>query len=183
MADLQGHTLATTGATGLHAEQSAFGITAAGWVALSMLVVVALLIWRKVPGLIARALDARIATIRGELDESSRLRAAAEAMLAEARARTASSEADAVAIVARAEQEAQHIRAQADADAAELVERRGKMAEDKIAAAERQALGEVRAKAAEAATRAAAALIAGHHDAGADKALVDRSIAGLARLN
>jgi len=57
------------------------------------------------------------------------------------------------------------------------------MAEDKIAAAERAAVAEVRAKAADAATRAAASIIAETHGAGADKPLVDKAIAGLGRLN
>jgi len=58
------------------------------------------------------------------------------------------------------------------------------MAEDKIAAAERAAIAEVRAKAAEAATKAAAALIAERNDADSDKVLVDKAIAALGqRLN
>ena len=73
--------------------------------------------------------------------------------------------------------------AKANTDAADLVERRGRMAEDKIAAAERAALAEVRTHAANAAARAAAALIADRHDAAADRALVDRTISGLGRPN
>ena len=57
------------------------------------------------------------------------------------------------------------------------------MAEDQIAAAERGAIAEVRARAADAATRAAAAIIAERHGADADKALIDRTIFGLARPN
>jgi F-type H+-transporting ATPase subunit b len=55
------------------------------------------------------------------------------------------------------------------------------MAEDKIAAAERAALDEVRAKAAQAATAAAEALIRDKVDAKADKAMVDATIAELGR--
>ncbi len=57
------------------------------------------------------------------------------------------------------------------------------MAEDKIGAAERTALAEVRAKAAQAATTAAAQLIAQSHDAAADRAMIDRTIAGLGRTH
>ena len=59
------------------------------------------------------------------------------------------------------------------------------LAEDKIAAAERTAIAEVRAKAANAATAAAAALIAERHDAAADQLLVDKAIGGIGstRLN
>ena len=59
----------------------------------------------------------------------------------------------------------------------------GKMAEDKIGAAERTAVAEVRARAADVAARAAATIIADTHGATADKPLVDKTIAGLGRFN
>lgn len=174
---------AVRGATELHVEPSALGINAAGWVALSMLVVVAIMIWKKVPGLIAGMLDDKIARIRADLDEAAALRAEAERLLADAKARSAASAGDAEAMVAHAQAEAAAMLAKAEADAAELVERRGRMAQDKIGAAERQALTDVRARAAEAAVRAAGAIIAERHGADADRALVDRAIAGLGRPN
>ena len=60
-----------------------------------------------------------------------------------------------------------------------MIARREKMAEDKIGAAERGVVSELRAKAAEAAAAAAGALIAAKHDAKADKSLVDEAIAGI----
>ena len=83
----------------------------------------------------------------------------------------------------RARAEAEGIVRQAESDASALVERRGRMAEDKIAAAERAALDQVRAKAAKAAAAAAESLIREKLDAGADKALVDRTIGGWARAD
>lgn len=184
MAEAHPHSLmAATGTTELHHEPQAFGISAPGFVALSMLVVIAIIIWKKVPAMIAGMLDARIATIRIQLDEASRLRAEAEAQLAQAKARNAASAGDAAAIIAHAEAEAKLMLAKAESDSAELVARRQKMAEDKISAAERSAIAEVRAKAADAAARAAAAIIADRHDAAADKPLVDRTISGLGHLN
>ena len=179
------HTTATTEAPGHaeHAEESAFGLTPPAWVALAMLIVFAIMIWKKVPGVIAGALDRKIASIREQLDEASKLRAEAEALKAEYQAKAAADEAK--AILAHAHEEAEGIVSQAKSDATALIERRGRMAEDKIAAAERQAIAEVRAKAASAAAAAAAKLIEQAHDAGADKALVDKTIVGLgsARLN
>ena len=174
---------AATGTTELHHEPTALGISAPGFVALSMLVVIGLILWKKVPAMIAGMLDARIATIRTQLDEASRLRTEAEAQLAEAKARNGASAGDAAAIIAHAEAEAKQMIAKAESDSADLVTRRRKMAEDKIAAAERTAIAEVRATAADAATRAAAAIIAQKHDATADRPLVDQTIAGLGRLN
>ena len=69
----------------------------------------------------------------------------------------------------------------AEADLDTLVARREKMAEDRMAAAERQAIGEVRAEAAALAAGAASRLIRDRHDAKADKTLVDKTIAGLAQ--
>ena len=79
----------------------------------------------------------------------------------------------------RANAEAAAIRTKAEADAAALVERRTRMAEDKIAAEERAALQQLRATAADAAAKAAARIIADKHDASADKTLIDQAIAGI----
>lgn len=172
-----------TGTVELHHEPSAFGITAPGFVAIAMLVVVGIILWKRVPAMIGKMLDTKIASIRDQLDQATALRAEAEAELAAAKARNASSAADATAIVEHAEAEAKALLKKAEADARELTKRRAKMAEDKIAAAERTAIAEVRAKAAEAAAAAAGAIIAEKHGADADKALVDTTIAGLGRLN
>ena len=67
----------------------------------------------------------------------------------------------------------------AKTDAETLIARRSRMAEDKIAAAERSAVAELRARAANAAAAAAAQIIGEKLDAGTDKALVDRTISGL----
>lgn len=152
-------------------------------VSLSMLVVIAIMLWKKVPAAIGRALDKKIAGIREQLDEAARLRAEAEALRAEYEAKAAAAGAEAEATLARARAEAADIVDQARVDAGVLIERRTRMAEDKIAAAERGAVAEVRAKAASAATAAATQLIAERHDAGADRAMVDRAIAGLGRTH
>jgi len=173
------------GPTGTHhPDPSLFGVLdATVWVSIAMAAFLLILIWKKVPGLITRGLDNQIATIRNRLDEAKALRAEAEALRDEYAKKIAGAEAQAQAMLAHADEEAKAVLARAEADATELTARRARMAEDKIAAAERAAIQAVRAKAAEAATRAAAAIIADKHDAGADKALVDKTIAGLGRLN
>jgi F-type H+-transporting ATPase subunit b len=169
------------GAPEQHPEPTAFGLDAPAWIALAMVAVFALLIWKRVPALIGAALDRKIAGIRAQLDEAAQLRAEAEALKAEYEAKAAQADAEAAAMLERARVEAQGIVTQAEADAAALVERRARMAEDKIAAAERAALDEVRAKAASAAAAAAETLIREKLDAAADKPMVDATIAGLAR--
>ncbi|KRC81411.1 hypothetical protein [Sphingomonas sp. Root241] len=172
------------GPTGAHhPDPSIFGLDATVWVSIAMAAFLLILIWKKVPGLVTRGLDNQIAAIRNRLDEAKQLRAEAEALRDEYAKKIAGAEAQAQAMLAHADEEAKGVLAKAEADAAELTARRAKMAEDKIAAAERAAIQTVRTKAAEAATRAAAAIIADKHDAGADKALVDKTISGLGRLN
>ena len=167
-----------------HAEATAFGLNPGGWVALAMIIIFAIMIWKGVPKAIGRALDKKIAGIREQLDEASKLRAEAEALRAEYLAKSAAAEGEAAQILAHARAEAEQILAKAKDDTEQLVKRRQRMAEDKIAAAERAAIAEVRAKAAEAATKAAAALIAERNDADSDKGLVDKAIAALGqRLN
>ncbi|HVQ08431.1 MAG TPA: F0F1 ATP synthase subunit B [Allosphingosinicella sp.] len=164
-----------------HAEPSALGLTAPAWIALAMIAVFAVLIWKRVPALIGAALDKKIAGIREQLDEAAQLRAEAEALKAEYQARAAQAGAEAATMIERARAEADSIVSQAESDAAALVERRTRMAEDKIEAAERAALDAVRAKAAQAAAAAAEALIRDKLDAGADKALVDETIAEMGK--
>jgi F-type H+-transporting ATPase subunit b len=183
-AHLNATTVATNPGAIEHGEMSFLGINPGGFVALSMIVVIAIMVWKGVPRAIGRALDNKIAAIRAQLDEAAKLRAEAEALRAEIQAKAAAAESEAAQIVAHARAEADMILAKAKEETETLVQRRQRMAEDKIAAAERSAIAEVRAKAADAAARAAAALIAERNDADADKALVDKAIAGLGqRLN
>jgi F-type H+-transporting ATPase subunit b len=171
------------GASEAHPDPSIFGLDATVWVSIAMAAFLLLLVIKKVPGAIAAGLDKQIAGIRSRLDEAKQLRAEAEALRDEYARKIAGAEAEAAAMVAHADEEAKALLAKAEADAAELTARRAKMAEDKIGAAERAAVQAIRTKAAEAAAKAAATLLADKHGAVADKALVDKTIAGLGRLN
>ena len=162
-----------------HEEATALGMSAGGWVALSMLTVFGIMLRAGVPKLIAGMLDKQIAEIRAQLDQAKALRAEAEALRAHYAAKIAGAEADAAAMVEHARHEAEAIIAHAETQTSALIARREKMAQDKIGAAERAALADVRATAANAATMAARALIAENHDAKADKTLIDAAIAGL----
>jgi F-type H+-transporting ATPase subunit b len=149
-------------------------------VSLAMLVFLIVLVVKKVPGLVGKALDNKIGEIRAQLDEAAKLRAEAEALKAEYQAKIATATKDAEAMRAAAEEEAADLIKAAQADAEALIARRQKMAEDKIAAAERGAVSDLRNRAAAAATAAAATLIAQVHDAKADTALVDDTIGKIA---
>jgi F-type H+-transporting ATPase subunit b len=162
-----------------HEEPSALGFGPGAWVALSMLAVFGVMVYAKVPAIVAGMLDKQIAGIREQLDAASTLRKDAEALKAEYEAKTRTAASEVEAMKAAAQVEAKDIVAKAKADATALIERRAKSAEDKIGAAERAAIADVRARAAAAATSAATVLIAAVHDAKADKALVDGAISQL----
>ena len=180
MAEPVAHSEVPAGA-GSHAEPSVLGLDASMWVALAMLVVIALMVWKKVPAAIGKSLDKKIAAIREQLAEAEALRKDAEALKAEYEAKAAAADQEAAAMVERAKHEAEAIVAKASDDATALVERRKAMAEAKIAAEERAAIDQLRATAAKAATAAAAKLIAERDDAGTDKKLVDQAIDSLTK--
>jgi len=181
MSELSAITLVSEPAGAEHAEPTAFGIvTAPVAIALAMIVVIVVIIWKKVPAAIGRALDEKIKLIRDQLAEAADLREEAEALKKEYEKKSKSADKDAAALLERAKHEAEEIVAKAKTDAEALIERRTRMAEDKIAAEERSAIDQLRASAAEAATKAAARLIAERHDAASDGKLVDQAIKEIA---
>ncbi|VVT12984.1 F0F1 ATP synthase subunit B family protein [Erythrobacter sp. EC-HK427] len=165
---------------GAHSEPTFAGLEPYQWVSVAMAVLLLFVFgFAKVHKSIAGGLDSKIKAIRDNLEEAKQLRAEAEALRQEYADKIAGAEKDAEAMLDNARREAKGIVAKAEEDTAAMITRRERMAQDKIAAAERQAVAELRAKAADASTAAAAALIAGNHDAAADKALADEMIASL----
>ena len=158
---------------------AAYGLDSYQWVSIAMLVLIGVFVWKKVPGMITGGLDAKIAEIKQQLDEAKALRSEAEALRDEYAAKIAGAEKDAEAMMEGAQREADAILTKAEADSAAMVERRKRMADDKIAAAEREAVDGVREAAANAAAAASRSLIAAKHDGAADKALADEVIASL----
>ena len=177
--ELAAHTEVAAGGAEHHVEATAFGIAPGGYVALAMLVVFAIMLKARVPALIAKALDARIAGIRTQLDQAARLRAEAEVLRDEYASKASKADEEIAAIKAAAEHQASEIVEKAKRDSAALITRRKAMAEAKIAAAERAAIDEVRAAAASAAAAAARQLIAEQHGTDADRKLADQIISSL----
>jgi len=168
-------------AGGGHEAPSAFGLTAPMFISLAMIVVIAIIVWKKVPAAIGRALDSKIDVIRRQLAEAEQLRKDAEALKQEYAAKTAAADEEAATILERARHEADAIVAQARENAEALVERRQRMAEEKIAAEERAAIDQLRAAAADAAREAATRIIRERLDAKADEALVEDAIRNIGR--
>lgn len=164
---------------GGHAEGPSYIFGPGGWVGVSMLVFLLILLWQGVHKLIAGMLDGRISAIRDQLDEAKALRAEAEALRDEYAAKIAGAEKDAEAMMANAQRDADAILEKAESESKLMVERRKRMAEDKIAAAERGAIDEVKAAAVSAAAAAARKLIAEKHGADADRKLADEVISSI----
>jgi F-type H+-transporting ATPase subunit b len=125
------------------------------WVAVAFVIFVGVLGYFGVHTMLVTSIDARRERIRAELDEARRLKSEAEALLAQYQRRREEAEREAQAIIATAEAEAERLAAETATKLEELVARRTKMAEGRIALAEAQALTEVRAAAADAAVSAA----------------------------
>ncbi|MDP9087100.1 MAG: F0F1 ATP synthase subunit B, partial [Pseudomonadota bacterium] len=64
-------------------EPAIFGLAAPAIVALAMIVVIVLFVWKKVPDAVGKGLDTKIAEIRNQLAEAEALRKDAEALKAE----------------------------------------------------------------------------------------------------
>ena len=149
------------------------------WVLASFVLFIGLIVYLKVPGKVAAMLDERAARIARELDEARKLREEAQGLLAEYERKRRDAEKEAEAIVVQARAEAEAFAAETRRKLTETIERRGRMAEEKIAQAEAQAVKEVRSAAAELAIAAATRIIAGEVQGAKADQLVDVSIANL----
>lgn len=129
------------------------------WVAVAFVLFIGVLGYFKVHKLLLKSIDDRRERIKAEFDEARRLKAEAEALLATYRRKQQEAEHEAQAIVAGARTEAERLAAEAEAKIEEFVVRRTKMAENKIAQAEAQALADVRSAAAEVAVAAAKTIL------------------------
>ena len=130
------------------------------WVAASFFLFLGLLSYFGVHKKLAAVLDDRAERIATELDEAKRLREEADKVLADYRRKQAEAVKETEAIVAQAAKEAEILTAETRRSMQEHFERRMKLAEDKIARAEAEALRDVRAAAADAAVAAAEIVIA-----------------------
>jgi F-type H+-transporting ATPase subunit b len=130
-------------------------------------------------GALSKILDDHTAAVRAELEEASRLRREAEAMLQDAEKRRTAALAEAKALIEGAKAQADRLTAATAAEAAASAERRERMAMDRIAAAEKAAVDEVRQTAAEVATVAARQMLADGLTAEADAGLIDHAIGQL----
>ncbi|MGH7100263.1 MAG: F0F1 ATP synthase subunit B [Stellaceae bacterium] len=148
------------------------------YVLLAAIIFVAVL-WRRGRQTVIGTLDARGARIREELDSARTLREEAECTLAEYREKQREAAAEAETVVAHARAEAERMAAQAARDLEGVLERRRRLAEERIAQEQQKALAEIRALAVDLAVAAARQVIAGAIDETRGAALIDAEIAAL----
>jgi F-type H+-transporting ATPase subunit b len=149
------------------------------WVAVSFFIFLGVVFYFGVHKKIASALDARSAAIAKELAEARHLRDEAEKVLAEYRRREDDAEKEAESIIALAAKEAEMLATETRKSVKEHFDRRMKLAEEKIARAEADAVREVRSVAVDAAVAAAQSLIAKNLTLDRAEKLVSRSIDNL----
>lgn len=154
------------------------------WVAIGLLIFIAIVVMAGVPKLVATSLDAKAAKIQADLDEAARLRAEAEAMLAQIRQEKAEAEAQAAEMLATAEADARRLEAEAQVRIEEGLVRRQALAERRIAQAEADAMTEVKAAAADLAAKAAQDILAARLAGAKSDPLIDAAISQIdAKLN
>lgn len=154
------------------------------WVLVSFVLFLALLVYYKIPNTLAKALDDRADRIRVELEEARRLREEAAQILADYQRKQRDAEKEAEDILAVARREAEFYAGESRKALSESLQRRLKLAEEKIARAEEQAIQEIRSKAVDAAIAASELLIARELKGKSAENLVDKSIRDVsAKLN
>jgi F-type H+-transporting ATPase subunit b len=146
------------------------------WVGIAFVVFLLILVYYKVPKLIAKALDDRADAIRKELDEARRVREEAQALLADYQRKHRKVGEEADAIVEQAKREAEAFAHETREGLKDTLERRTRLAEEKIARAETQAVDDVRAAAVEAAIAAAEKILREKAAGAGGSQLIDQGI-------
>lgn len=150
---------------------------------LALVIFIGIAIYFGAPKMIGKMLDGRIQQIADELEGAKRLREEAAALLVEYEQKRVAAESEAESIIAAARDEAVRLTAEAQTSLAELVARRTRTVQDKIAQAEAQAIAEVRARSADLAIEAARVVLTDEMSNRGGQ-VVDRAIADVAtRLN
>lgn len=154
------------------------------WVAVGMVGFLALMVYLGVPKLVTKALDDRAEAIKNELDTARKLKEEAQHMLAEYERKQKAAVEEAQSIIDQAKAEAESLAAETEKKLNETIERRTKMAENKILQAQLQARKNVQAYAADIAVAATEEILSNELSKAKSNDLIDDSIASLKeRLN
>ncbi|HEX4194236.1 MAG TPA: F0F1 ATP synthase subunit B [Stellaceae bacterium] len=155
-----------------------FMMEAEFWVLVAFVIAIGFLVY-KVKGTVASSLDARAAKIKAELDEAQKLRDEAQARLAEFQLKQRDALKEAEGILALAKEEAQRLAAQGAKDLDAAIERRRRMAQEKIALEEQKAMSDLRIAAVDVAVAALRRVLAEDLSAAQQSTLIDNAINAL----
>lgn len=150
------------------------------WVTVAFIGFIAMA-WKPAGSALTKALDGRAEKIRTELEEATRLKEEAQAVLASYQQRERESLKDAEEIIAKARQAADKMRQDAEVSLKAALETRTKLAMEKIAQAEAAALQDVQNNVADVAINAARSIILDHMDASTGQQLVSKAISDIER--
>lgn len=150
------------------------------WVGVALVVFLGILVMAGVHKFAWKALGEAGAKVQAQLDEADALRREAQDLLAQVTAQKEAADRLAAEILANAKEEATRLQSDAQVKLAEQLERRGQMAERKIAQAEAQAEAQVRAAAAELAAQMAEQVLTQRLIGAKSDPLIDKAIGQLA---
>lgn len=150
------------------------------WITLSFVIFVALFVRYLMPK-INKSLDARAETIRDQLEQASRLRAEAEALLASYQRQQHALLKEAEAIIETAKKDAAFLRESAAEELKHALDRRTEQARDKIARAEAEAVNTIRTRIIETASEHARVMLTQQVNAASESAIIDHAIATIAQ--
>lgn len=145
------------------------------WVAVALIVFV-ILVTKPVSKMATKALDDRAEKIKTELDEAERLRNEAQDLLAQYQRKQRDAAGEAEAIIQHAKEEAERMDREGRERIKASLERREKLAMDRIKMAEQQAIDQVRARAVDVAIAATQQVLADSLSASKANALIDDAI-------
>ena len=153
-----------------------FAFDATFFAFVGLVLFLALIVYLKVPGMMAKSLDDRADQIRNELAEAKRLREEAQHLLAEYQRKRKEAEAEAANIVAAAEREAEMLTTEARKKTEEFVANRTALSEQKIKQAEADAMKAVRSAAVDLAIAAAESVLAKKADGSVQSGLFNDAV-------
>lgn len=145
------------------------------WVLLSFVLFVAL-VWKAGKKAVLSKLDARIESVRRDIETAESLRVEAQELLAQFQRKQREAAKEAESIVAHARLQAEEVRRTMEKDLDEAASRREQMLRDRLRRMEENAIADIRNYASELAVKATAEIIAANMDEKVNARLVDESI-------
>ena len=154
------------------------------WVLVAFIGFVGVLVYFKVPGMVTKGLDARAEKIKADLEDADALLKEAQDLLASYQKKQREAADEAQEIKARAKEEGKRIVENGRAQLEDSLQRREKLAMDRISQAEASALDEIRARTVDIALDATRDLLANNLSDHKANAMLDDAIRELpGRLN